>query len=232
MIFIVHGNDYTKSRKLILNQQTKLGVASRIELNAEEITPKELIEAVSSIDLFGNYPFVVLHLGKLKEAEIKKYIDAIGKTPKETTLIILNEGNIGKSSSLIKNAKEWQAKVVENQKKAESNVFNFIDQLYSKNRKGAYIELAKLQDEDQDPFYIMSMLYYGLRNVTSAVFETEEFNKKSGFVKSKAQKQSKNFSKEDTIMLFEHFYNQDLALKTTGADPTIILTSCIEKVLE
>lgn len=57
MIYIVHGDDYPKSRKLIINQQKKLAMGLKTERDVSDITPKELYEIACSFDIFGNAPF-------------------------------------------------------------------------------------------------------------------------------------------------------------------------------
>ncbi|MDC0449224.1 hypothetical protein OAL67_01310 [bacterium] len=75
-----------------------------------------------------------------------------------------------------------------------SNVFKFLDYLFSKNRKQTYIQLSKLEADYTDPFYLLSMVAWNLRNVASVKFDSPAAKKMSPFVKGKAAKQAESFN--------------------------------------
>ncbi len=231
MIYIVHGDDYPKSRRLIINQQKKISSNIKIERDLSNLTPKELYEAACSFDLFGNPPLLVVTLPPGKVAEIKDYLKILKKIPKKTTVILLSEKKLGKTNRFIRSAPELKAKVIFNQKPSISNVFKFLDNLYIQNRKGTYKELESLIEENAEAFFILSMILYGLRNLVHAKFLTGEFLAKSDFVKSKILKQAENFTREEVIGLFDFIYNTDKKIKTGQIQPDIALTHTIEKIL-
>lgn len=231
MIYIVHGNDYSKSRKLIINQQKKLTSEIKIEKNLLEITPKGLYEASCSFDLFGNPSLLVINIPSTKIGDFKEYLKVLKKSPQETTIIILSDQKLAKSNQFLKSAPELKAKVVLNQKPSISNVFSFLDQLFMQNRRGAYQELEKLAEEETEPFFILSMILYSLRNLTHAKYLTEDFLKKTGYVKSKIIKQAENFTKEDLMYLFETAYETDKNIKTGKVQKELALTQTIERIL-
>ena len=230
MIYLVHGDDYSKSRKLIINQQRKYDIGAKVERDIEDITPRELYEDVASFDLFGNAPFVVLKIPNTKVADVAKFIDVLKKAPEETVLIILAEKELGKTNAFLKEAPNYKAKVALNNKASASNIFNFVDQLFYKNKKRAYQELSVLLDEDADPFYIFSMIFYGMRNLVHAKFNSDEFSKKSSFVQSKALKQAQAFSEEQILDLYDFVYSVEKKLKTGEIHQDMAITYTIEKV--
>lgn len=231
MIYIVHGNDYPKSRKLIVNQQKKLTSNIKIEKDISEISPKELYEATSAVDLFGNPALVVVNIPTAKVADFDRYLKILKKVPQETTLILLAENKLSKSNLFLKNAPDLKAKIALNQKPPMSNVFKFLDHLFMQNRRGTYQELEKLTEEETEPFFILSMILYGIRNLTHAKYLTDDFLKKSGYVKSKIIKQAENFTKEELIDLFGLAYETDKNIKTGKIQKDIALTQTIEKIL-
>lgn len=231
MIYIVHGNDYAKSRKLVINQSSKVSAEHITERDIEDIAPKELYEALVSFDLFGQPPFVVLKVPATKVAGYEEYEKAILKTPEQAVLIILCATKLGKANDFIKSAKKFKAKIAFNEKVVESNVFNFVDNLFYKNPTPTYRELQKLQDEDADPFYIFSMMLYGLRTIAHAKHESEEFNKKSGFVKDKALRQAENFTEKEINELFNFFYDTEKKLKTGKISTDLVIPYAIQNVL-
>jgi len=231
MIYIVHGDDYPKSRKLIINQQKKLAMGLKTERDISDITPKELYEIACSFDIFGNAPFIVLNIPNTKVAEAEKFLVIMKKIPKETVLIILCNRELGRTNAFYKSAKDLQARVVLNTETQDSNVFKFVDALFMKNKTVAYDELEKLSQEDTNTFYILSMILYGLRNITHAKYSTVEFAKKSNFVRNKAIVQAENFSPQDIIELYTFMYHTDKKLKTGLINQEIALVYTIEKIL-
>jgi DNA polymerase III delta subunit len=231
MIYIVHGNDYSKSRKLIINQQKKLTSNIKIEKDLSEITPKGLFEAASSFDLFGNPPLVVVIIPTGRVTDFERYLKILKKVPRETTIILLAQDKLAKSNLFLKNAPDLKAKVALNQKPPMSNIFKFLDHLFMQNRKGAYQELEKLNEEETEPFFILSMILYGIRNLTHAKFVTDDFLKKSGYVKGKVIRQAENFTKDELVGLFELAYQTDKNIKTGKVQKEIALTQTVERIL-
>jgi len=231
MIYIVHGDDYAKSRKLILNQQKKLAMGLKVERDISEFSPRELYETACSFDIFGNPPFIVLNVPVTKVAESEKYVKVMKKFPKETVLIILSNRELGRTNSFYKSASDLKAKVALNNLIQTSNVFKFVDSLFFQNKISTYEELEKLTDEGSEPFYVLSMILYGLRTITHAKFSTVEFAKKSSFVREKALIQSENFTHQNIKDLFDFMYDMDKKLKTGLVNQEIALVYSIEKIL-
>lgn len=231
MIYIVHGDDYAKSRRLVQNQQKKFAMGLRVERDILDFSPRELYETACSFDIFGNPPFIVLTIPHTKVAEAEEYIKIMKKIPKETVLIVLCERELGRTNIFYKSAAELKAKVALNKKPENSNIFSFVDGVFFKNKSVAYEELEKLTDEGADPFYILSMLLYGLRTVTHAKFNTVEFAKKSNFVKEKALSQAEKYSHQDIQDLYDFMYQTDKNLKTGLLSKEIALVYTIEKIL-
>jgi len=231
MIYIVHGDDVSKSRLLIQNQQKKMGLESRLELKISEITPTQLLEKSCSRDLFGNPPFIVLDISDAGRMDLSSFIEKMEKIPKDTTLIILSEKELPKSNIFIKNIKNLKAKLNLNEIAPQSNIFNFVDAVFYKQRGKAYQELSKLLKDDVSPFEIFSMLNYGLRTIASAKFESPSYQKMSNFVKRKAYSQSKLFSQEQIAELFEKLREIDMESKLSEIDEDLLIPTTIETVL-
>lgn len=231
MIYIVHGSDISKSRILIKNQQKKVASESRIEVGIKDISPQELTEKSRSSDLFGNPPFIVLDVTEAGRMDVKKYIDAIKKIPYETTLIILSDKKLPGSNAFIKSAKSIGAKVNTNENQPQSNIFNFVDSLFYKNRSRTYTELTKLLDDQVSPYEIFSMMLYNLRIIASAKFKSPSFFKKSPFVRNKATSQSQLFSEERIIKLFNELLDIDRGSKLSEYSPEMMVVISTEKIL-
>ncbi|MBU1132766.1 hypothetical protein KKG08_00675 [Patescibacteria group bacterium] len=231
MIYIVHGDDISKSRILIKNQQKKLDSDSRIELSITDTTPEQLTEKAHSNDLFGNPPFIVLDVTSMGRMNVDKFIEKIKLIPSETTLIILSDRNLPKTNAFIKSASALGAKENASELSPQSNIFRFIDALFYKQRSKTYNELSKLLEDQVSPFEIFPMILYGLRSIAAAKFNSPSFVKKSSFVKAKAQGQSKLYSKEDILRIFDELQKIDRGTKLGEYDPEMALNLAAEKIL-
>ncbi len=208
MIYLVHGENLSQSRNIILNQQKKLGVPNRIELSVADTPPEQLLVSCSSFDIFGTPPFVVLDISLAGRKNLDDYIEPLKKIPPESTLIILAARNLPASSPFIKKSAELNLKVVLNERKPTSNIFKFIDSLFNANRNSTYKELQKLTIEDQDPFYMFSMILYGVR------------------------KNHRKFGEEGFKKVIKEMYDIDKAVKTGGISTEVFIPFAVEKLLE
>jgi len=207
MIYIVHGNNYASSRRLILNQQKKLATENKLELNIKDITPGKLTDMIGSFDIFGNAPFIILNITDAKSVTLEKYIATLENIPAKSTLILISAKKIRSTSKFLKGAKLCGAKILLNDVLMKSNIFKFVEALFSKKRTQTYSELSQLVKEKNDPFYILSMIYFGLRSKTS------------------------KYSHQKRMKLYEELYKIEKQVKTGGLTPNLALTFAIEKVL-
>ena len=231
MIYIVHGDDFTKSRNLVLNQQKNLDVETRTELEIGNLTPEEIYSLTHSSGLFGEGQFLVLNISKAGHTNLDPFIEKLTKIPDNIILIILSDKSLSGTNTFIKNASKLNAKIILNQKVPLSNTFKFIDAVFYKQRDTAYRELSKLTDDRVDSLEIFSMILWGLRNVAQAKFENKKFFSGRDFVKNKANTQSKLFTTESIKSLFSVFSNMDKELKTGGLDVGLLVPMAVEKVL-
>ena len=231
MIYVVHGSDYAQTRKLIISQQKKLGISLKTEVDLEDISPIRLLEIVSTFDIFGNPPFVVLDVSESKNKEYDEHITVLSNMPVETVVIIQSHKALGKTNPFIKNAQKLKAKIAQTDITIMGNVFKFVDNMFYKNRGATYKELQILLSEGNDIFYILTMIFYGLRTLAQAKFGSESFSNKSGFIKGKAEKQAQQFSEKEILKLFDETYKIEKNLKTGETTAEMALTNIIEKVL-
>lgn len=234
MIYIFHGENLSHSRDLILKfrrdfAETKK-LSSKTEILIENTTPQQLSDTLSSFDFFSNPPFIVLDISNVGRSNTESYVEVLRKMPQETFLIILSSKELTKSNTFIKAAAELKAKVVVSKKVSDSNVFNFIDSVFSGNRELSYKNLKDLVNDDQDNIYILTMLEYALRNIAYVKFNSPMLNKINPFVKYKAINQSKFFSESSIRNLYEFFYEIDIDSKTGGISDQMLIPICIEKV--
>lgn len=232
MIYIVHGDDIAKSRILILNQQKKLQISSRIEVNTEEADPEGLYQIVNTPDIFGVFPFVVLDISQAGRTNLDKYMEAAQRSTKneQANLVILSNKPLSKANTFIKNLKALNAKELQLNAEPIGNVFNFVDALLAKNRTRTYKELGKL-NEDTAPFEIFNKIVFGVRNIMLAVLEAPSFEKLHPYVKKKTLDSARKYKKETVLKLFTELYEIEKGTKIGEIDADTAVTLAIEKVL-
>jgi DNA polymerase III delta subunit len=231
MIYIVHGDDISKSRILIQNQQKKLNIESRIEINLTDITPEEIYERSHSNDLFGNPPFIVLDITSAGRMNMDKYIEMLEKVPAATTIIILSGKSLPQTNAFIKNSSKLRAKINANEIIPQSNIFSFVDAVFYRQREKAYSELSKLLNDRVSPFEILTMFFYGLRTLASAKFNSPAFSRLHDFVKRKALSQANLFTENQIKNIFEELRIIDMKSKLSEIDEELLIPMAIEKVL-
>jgi len=229
MIYIVHGEDTVKSRALINNQYKKTEKSSKYEFNLEDISSKELKTHLSSNSLFGDASFFILDITKVKGDE--EYVEVLEKNSTSNTIILYSEKSLTKTNVFLKNIDKLQAKNIENKIEHSENIFKFVDVLFLKDRSKTYKEYENLLKADVDPFYISSMIYYGLRNVAKGIFKSPSFENSNSFTKSKTLAQIKLFNEQDIINIYNKTYKLEKDLKLGIIDPDLMVTMTIENVL-
>lgn len=232
MIFIVHGNNPSKSREIILNNQNKLGIKSRIEKNLTDLQPQEVYELAAAQDLFGEKTFIVLDITQFRKLSIDDYVAALKKAPKDSIIVILAQKSLTKTNAFIKASTELNAKIMETAEIVEGDVFKFVNVLFSKNRAGTYAEYQKLMDSDADIFSTFGMILYGLRNLLGYYAQTEKYKNMKPFQTASIQKQAQLFSFERVKELYNILYGLEKKLKTGGIPQDMFLVTVIENILE
>jgi DNA polymerase III delta subunit len=231
MLYILHGEDLPSIRNFILKLQQDNNVGSKRELVIEDTTPAEIRELISSVDMFGNTSMVVLDVTKMGRMNVSAYIDALQDISKDVLFVVFAGKVLSKANAFIKNASNLQAKVMPFKQVVYSNVFKFVDYAFSGNRSGAYKELRKLLLANEAPFYIFSMLVYGLRNIAYQVHDSPAFDRLPPFVKSKVKLQASRFTKEQINQIYEDFYELDKGSKSGTVLPDLLTVRAVESVL-
>lgn len=231
MLYIVHGDNLTKSRALILNQQKKLGIQYKEEFGILDFSPEELLMKIRSLDIFGNQQFFIINISGTGRSNMESYINVLTQAPEQLTVIILSDTKLSPTNAFIKNATMLKAKTLEHSPERKENVFNFVDAVLRKDRKTSYKLLHEELENDRSPIELFSLLTYGIRSLASAKFENNLFKKQMPFIQSKHKQFANSYSEKSVLDLYEYFYNLDRQAKIGEMDQEIALTLAIEKML-
>lgn len=231
MLYIVHGENLTKSRALILNQQKKLGIQYKEEFGILDFSPEELLMKIRSLDIFGNQQFFIINISGTGRSNMESYINVLTQTPQQLTIIILSDTKLSTTNAFIKNAPVLKAKTLEHSPERKENVFNFVDAVLGKDRKTSYKLMHEELENDKSPIELFSLLTYGIRSLAYAKFENSLFKKQLPFIQSKHKQFANNYSEKSVLDLYEYFYNLDRQAKIGEMDQEIALTLAVEKML-
>lgn len=232
MIYLVHGDDFSKTRAAIVNQ---LKNKDKIDFVLSTESIKEINRNLNSADLFGKTPAITIDITGTDKALLESLIDLFkdldsGEIEKRT-IIVFSAKPLPKTNALVKVVAELKIKNIEFDTFPQSNVFNFVDALFNKNRVKAYKEYQNLKSDNQDDFYIFSMILWELRNIAQVKFTEVQDIKMSPNVLSKSKNHAELFSEEQVIKLFDHMYQTDMQVKTGEIPQSMFLLMNIEKIL-
>ncbi len=231
MIFLLHGDNYARSRATILKLQEKLPSTAKKELDISETSPEQLFAECATFDIFGVPPFVVLDISTTGTRKLDDHLKVLYRIPKETTLVLLSNKKLPATSIFLKKANDLSVKVQLSQTEPSLSVFSFIDSVFAKNRELAYKRLYALLMDENDPFYLFTMLVYGLRNIAYAKFNSPMLNSMAPFAKTKAQTQAREYTHTKLKLLYQDFYTLDKKAKDGGISKSLLIPMAIEKVL-
>ncbi|GIW69258.1 MAG: hypothetical protein KatS3mg101_0005 [Patescibacteria group bacterium] len=231
MIYIVHGENLSKSRALILNQQKKLMVRYRQEFNIQDTSPEDLVEKIRSLDIFGEPQFFVMNVSGTGRSNLENYINALTQTPSHVTIVILSEKKLPPTNIFLKNARALKAQVLENAPLPQGTSFDFVDAVMRKDRLSAYKFMKRELDKDKDPSELFSLLLYGLRSLAQVKFCSPSCSSMNSYVLSKQKGLCSRFDEKSIKNLFSFFCDLDFKAKTGEVHPEVMLTLAVEKVL-
>jgi len=231
MIYILHGDNLSKSRDFILELAGALGDCIKFEFKITETPPEKIRDYGLNIDMFNRPKLVVIDISGAGRMNLTSYREVIRKISSNANVVILSESELTKGNEFIKSSLEIGAKVILNKIPATSNIFAFVDAVVAKNRSLSYLELKKLLLLGKNEIHLLTMLIYGLRNLAYVKFSSEAFLKVSPFVKTKAQNAALRYSEEDIKEIYKYFYDLDLKAKTGGYPDGVLVPLAIEKML-
>lgn len=116
--------------------------------------------------------------------------------------------------------------------KSESDIFQIIDVLSSKNKKSALNLLSRYFDSGDDPLYLLAMIEYQFRNLLKIksntenmkIFQVNDLAKKLGmhpYVARKSFEQAKKFDLPSLKKIYEKLFELDFKIKSGQIEPVL-----------
>lgn len=191
-LLLLHGPAKAASRRNLIELKQKFDPNNAVVFE-EGVDLQTIKTALSSQSLFPDQQLIIL---ENPPEDFSNY----SLSPVTCTLILWFDHEV--------DIKKWpQFKPLFFPETREVSVFPFLDFLAAKDQR-AFLEVEKLKAGGFDIYYLLTMVFYLLRNL--AVIP----KKAPSFVKDKLQKQRKNFPQDKIIRLYKDMLGIDFKIKS------------------
>jgi len=221
---LIYGTDNIKVldylselKKKYKNEQT-YNLTGSIDVN-------DIVEYLQGTSMFASEELICWRPNK--KTEITDEILTFIKDPLSKDLIVVVLENLPKNSKLFKFFDQTKQFTGDEKEK----VFPLLDTISKKQAKLSVKLYYKLLQQQNDPIYINSMLFYQFKNILHAKFQTETFNLINTFVKSRLGSVVNNFSEDECVNIIKEIYFVDLRLKTSSVDNEVLVLNLILKII-
>lgn len=200
---LLHGPAKAVSRKKLIEEKNKYNPES-INVFEEGISSQEILSSLATVPMFTGERVIIL---ENPSEDFTNYTP----TPNPYTLIIWFDHEVSEKKSVMVWFKEKKQQVLFFPEAREVSIFPFLDML-ANNEKKAFLELKKLKSSSFDTQYIITMIFYLLRNLAVTPQKAPQF------VKDKLIRQRKNFSREKITSLYRQVLEIDFKIKSGFLD--------------
>lgn len=227
MLALIYGTNQIAIRNFILKSAQEVKASTIKEYDLEDI-PVNAIETTLQTDIFGESALNVIDISKILKAQLEKLFDAFKRYP-TANIILVSTKDLEATAPVVKVVRAFKGKVIPATVARPTEVFKFLDDLFSKREAQCYKSLQKLLEIDNDPVYILVMLQYQLKNIAMVKFGLGR--KLPPFQLSSATRQAQNFNVVQILELYELLYKLDVALKTGKILPESIVLVAVQRIL-
>lgn len=199
-IIILHGPGQSAKRAELLRIKKMYppeNIAS-VDLKQEDLS--QLQKLISCLPLFGTGEMLVIAENTPESLDLGKVDQSAG----ELTLVLVAD-KLGVNTVLFKSAAAQKAAIRSFEGEKEITAFPFLDNLLEK-RPRSFLELEKLLQQ-YDGFYVLVMIYYGLRRNLLPL-------PASNFASRKISSQKRLYQLKDFARLYRLTLTTEFALKS------------------
>lgn len=216
LIILAGNGDVLISNKLreIRKDFTKEAIT---EIDNKSLSIEQILVQLSTPSLFAEKRLVILD-----QSDEKIDLKLLSDNP-DLTLVIRFHKALPANSKLLKQANEQKAKVFQFTEQEEASIFPLIDLLADKNPKA--LQEIDYRIEEHGGQYILTMIFYMLRRMV------QRTDKLPGFVKSRIEKQKRDFPLSKINELYRYALETDFKIKSGKIDERLGLTLLFEKII-
>lgn len=207
MIYVLHGDDITASRKRLGQICEEKHV---ISLDGKSLLKSELEEKLLSTGLFEDEKVVVIE-NITKNAKKKELLALLDSSITSNTIIIWEDKKALKTVfSVLKNAKNEEFTL-------PTYYFKFLDNISPQYKKESFVFYHKLLETYAPEQLLFSLIKRSRQLVIVSTGErTDEIMKMSSWQLSNLQKQVRLWKKENLKSFYEALKQTEIKLKTGG----------------
>lgn len=209
-LIVLHGNGLVGISNRLLAIKKEFDKDSVQEISVKKVEMGKVLAEISTPQLFSDKRLVIL-----EDIEDKINVEQLPEDDQLTLVLRFNK-SIPKNSSLLKQAVNKKAQVIELTEKEESNIFPFLDGLVEK-KSNSLKELEVLYEQFGSQ-YILTMIYFQLRKLATSPKNLPPF------VLKKIAAQKQNFNQAKLVKVYRKVLETDFKIKQGLLEERIGLT--------
>lgn len=198
-LLLLHGPAINSSRKKLIELKLKFDSSESIVFEKGS-TDQDITNNLMSTSLFADSRLVILE----NPAEDFTFQVALDNP---LTLILWFDKQLSEKSNILDFVKKNKGEILNFPEVQEVSVFPFLDYL-GNNKKEAFSEMDKLKKTGADTQYLITMIFYLLRNLVVTPKSAKDF------VRNKNSKMRPNFSPEKLVNLYRFILEADFKIKS------------------
>ena len=216
-LLLLHGPGKSGSRNKLINIKGGFDPNSVVVFE-EGVNTQDVINNLVSTSLFADERLVVL-----ENPDEHLTFDSFDSSD-FLTLILWFEHEVSEKKPIYGWAKKINGQILYFSESKEISVFPFLDYLGSRDKK-AFLEMDSLKKAGYDSQYLITMIFYLLRNLIYTPKTAKDF------VKNKNAKMRANFSQEELVDLYKFVLEIDFKIKSglldeKGAEFSLVNLFC------
>ncbi len=198
-LLLLHGLAKAASRKKLIEAKLKFD-QNNVIVFEQGSDLQTVLGNIATPSLFSDPQLIILENPPEDFTNFHLY-------PHPYTLILWFDHEVSSKKPIMGWAKTAKAEVLHFPESREVSIFPFLDHLAAKDKK-AFLEIDKLKKAGFDMQYLLTMVFYLLRNLAVTPKNAPQF------VKDKLQRQRKNFDLEKIKSLYREIIEIDFKIKS------------------
>ncbi|MEK7611061.1 MAG: hypothetical protein AAB486_01645 [Patescibacteria group bacterium] len=229
MITLFYGPDLSSSRQEFLRFKAEFAPAEVVSL-PEDTKAVAILAALETSPLFGPHRLFTIESfsGKVPLFKDSYFLDYLPRLPEGSAIVFWVGEGLLESSLFMKTLRSLKADVRQFKEKKAGSVFPFLAALLSGNRAAAYRDLISLIREEQNGFYILTMIAWQLRQLLTFCYDPRS-PLISSFGRSSLSAIAKRYPVSRLEALYRRLHRTDRESKS-GGDINFELFKFVETV--
>ncbi len=198
-LLLLHGSAKTASRKKLIELKLKFDV-NNVVIFEEGSNIQTILGSLATSSLFEEERLIIL------ENPPEDFASEFSIVNSQLSIVLWFDHEVADKKPVMQWARK-SGQLLYFPEGREVSAFQFLDKLAAQD-KNAYLELEKLKKAEYDTHYLITMIFYLLRNLVATSKTAKDF------VRNKNAQMRKNFSSEALIKLYKDVLEIDFKIKS------------------